>query len=105
MLFVVLLFLAVSSFAQTGNNSKRSVTWKLNNLEKIGGLAVELLGSPQVVKTDRGKAIVFDGVRDGIFIKTNPLAGADKFTIEAIFRPDAGGEKEQRCGVEIRAVV
>lgn len=94
--FVVLLFLAVSSFAQTGNNSKRSVTWKLNNLEKIGGLAVELLGSPQVVKTDRGKAIVFDGVRDGIFIKTNPLAGADKFTIEAIFRPDAGGEKEQR---------
>lgn len=93
---LILLFLAVSGFAQTGNNSKRSVTWKLNNLEKIGGHTVELLGAPQVVKTDRGKAIVFDGVRDGIFIKSNPLAGADKFTIEAIFRPDAGGEKEQR---------
>lgn len=93
---LILLFLAVGGFAQTGNNSKRSVTWKLNDLEKIGGHTVELLGAPQVVKTDRGKAIVFDGVRDGIFIKSNPLAGADKFTIEAIFRPDAGGEKEQR---------
>lgn len=74
----------------------RTVTWKIDNLKSIGGNAVEVLGSPRVVKTDRGKAVAFDGVRDGIFIKVNPLAGADKFTIEAIFRPDTGGEKEQR---------
>jgi hypothetical protein len=68
----------------------------MDNLKTIGGHAVEVLGAPRVVKTDRGKAIVFDGVRDGIFIRNNPLAGADKFTIEAIFRPDEGGAAEQR---------
>lgn len=94
-IFVILCF-AVCGFAQTGESSKRSITWKLNDLKKIGGHAVEALGSPQVVKTDRGKAIQFDGIRDGIFIQNNPLAGAGKFTIEAIFRPDSGGEKEQR---------
>ena len=75
---------------------KLSVTWKIDNLKKIGDHAVEVLGSPKVIKTDRGNAVIFDGVRDGIFIQNNPLAGSDKFTIEAIFRPDAGGEKEQR---------
>lgn len=38
----------------------------------------------------------FDGVDDGIFIETNPLAGAAKFTIEAFFRPDTDGPAEQR---------
>ena len=32
----------------------------------------------------------------GIFIETNPLAGAKAFTIEAWFRPDADGPAEQR---------
>jgi hypothetical protein len=83
---------AVSAAAQP----VRSTTWRTDNLGSIGGHSVELLGSPKVIKTDRGKAIFFDGVRDGIMIDTNPLAGADRFTIEAIFRPDAGGEQEQR---------
>lgn len=94
-IFIILLS-ALFGLAQTRDAPKRSVTWKMDNLKKIGGHAVELLGSPQVVKTERGKAVVFDGVRDGIFIRNNPLTGTDKFTIEAIFRPDAGGEKEQR---------
>ncbi len=93
---IILLFASLGCFTQTPEFPKRTVTWKLNNLKKIGGYAVEVLGAPQVVKTDRGNAIVFDGTRDGIFIQTNPLASANKFTIEAIFRPDAGGAKEQR---------
>ncbi|MFT3743400.1 MAG: LamG domain-containing protein [Pyrinomonadaceae bacterium] len=92
----IILCSAVVGFAQTREMPKTSVTWKLDNLQKIGGNTVEILGSPKVVKTDRGKAIVFDGVRDGIFIQNNPLAGANTFTIEAIFRPDPRGEKEQR---------
>lgn len=94
--FLFLLISALGTFAQTREPSSKSVIWKVDNLKKIGGHAVEVLGSPSVVKTDRGKAVVFDGVRDGIFVQNNPLAGADKFTIEAIFRPDSGGEKEQR---------
>lgn len=92
----MLLVSSISGFAQTPETAKRSVTWKIDNLKKVGGHVVEVLGSPKIEKTDRGNAVVFDGVRDGIFIQNNPLAGADKFTIEAIFRPDAGGEKEQR---------
>lgn len=93
---LLILFSALAGYAQTLELAKQSVTWKVDNLKKIGGHTVEILGAPKVIKTDRGKAVVFDGVRDGIFIQNNPLAGASKFTIEAIFRPDAGGEKEQR---------
>jgi len=78
------------------NCLSQSTTWKLDNLKKIGGHMIEILGQPKVVKTDNGKAIEFDGVDDGIFIETNPLAGAKAFTIEAWFRPDPGGPAEQR---------
>lgn len=74
----------------------QSKTWHLDSLKKIGGHRVEVLGEPKVIKTDKGKAIYFDGVNDGILIDHNPLAGAGTFTVEAIFRPDAGGLAEQR---------
>lgn len=78
------------------NVSSQSVVWKMDSLKKIGGHRVEVLGEPKVIKTDKGKAIYFDGVDDGILIDNNPLAGTGVFTIEAIFRPDAGGSAEQR---------
>ena len=43
-----------------------------------------------------GKAIAFNGKDDAIFVETHPLAGADKFTWEVIFRPDPDGAPEQR---------
>ncbi len=95
-LAILILFSVLCTTGQSLDTSKSAVIWKMDNLKTIGGNAVEVLGAPRVVKTDRGKAIVFDGVRDGIFIRNNPLAGADKFTIEAIFRPDEGGAAEQR---------
>jgi hypothetical protein len=94
--FLILLFAAFPGFSQKTRTPRKSVTWKIDNLVKIGGNAVEVLGNPQIVKTERGKAILFDGVDDGIFIKQNPLEGFKEFTVEAVFRPDAGGGKEQR---------
>lgn len=91
-LWIVIVF---ASFAATATFSQ-STTWKLDNLNKIGGYKIEVLGQPKVIKTDKGKAIEFDGVDDGIFIETNPLAGARSFTIEAFFRPAADGLAEQR---------
>lgn len=73
-----------------------AVVWELKDITKIGGLKTTVLGSPKIIKTDKGKAIEFDGVDDGIFIETNPLAGAKAFTIEAWFRPDSNGPAEQR---------
>lgn len=82
---VLALCLAPAALAQS------SATWKIDNLTKIGGNAVEVLGSPKIVK----KAVEFDGSADGIFLNTNPIEGFSVFTIEAVFRPD-GGNKEQR---------
>ncbi|HVE59924.1 MAG TPA: LamG domain-containing protein [Pyrinomonadaceae bacterium] len=93
---LILLFFAFTSFAQTPKTPKKSVTWKINNLKKIGGNSVEVLGNPQIIKTERGKAVLFDGVDDALFINKNPLAGFPEFTVEAVFRPLAGGAKEQR---------
>jgi hypothetical protein len=82
--FIVMAFVSLT-FAQ-------STTWKINNLQKIGKHKTEILGEPKVVK----KAVEFDGIDDGIFLDTNPIDGFSAFTIEAIFRPDLGGNKEQR---------
>jgi hypothetical protein len=74
----------------------RAVVWKLDNLKKIGGNKVTVIGDPQVVKGPKGKAVQFDGARDGLLLETNPVAGARAFTVEAVIRPDAGGLEEQR---------
>jgi hypothetical protein len=76
--------------------SVASVTWKLDNLKKIGGNPVTVIGNPRVIKTPKGKAVQFDGAHDGLLVGVNPVAGARVFTIEAVIRPDAGGLEEQR---------
>lgn len=72
------------------------VAWEIDNLTKIGGQAPAMIGNPLVIKTGNGKAVMFDGVDDGLVVNANPLAGATAFTLEAIFRPDSGGTTEQR---------
>ena len=99
--FNLLFFVAAvtSGFGQKTaiiKDEKKSVTWKIDNLQKIGGNVVTVLGEPQVISTDKGKALLFDGVDDGVFIEVNPITGWREFTIEAVFRPDAGGTGEQR---------
>src|SRR5215211_6633845 len=74
----------------------RAVTWKVDNLKKIGGNKVAVIGAPQVTKAPKGKALLFDGARDGLLLEVNPVAGARAFTVEAVIRPDAGGPEEQR---------
>src|SRR5215831_5373904 len=69
--------------------------WMFDNLQKINGHNVTVLGHPKVIDSPLGKAIEFNGVDDALFIDTHPLAGAQTFTWEAIFRPD-GGAFEQR---------
>lgn len=93
---LTILLLLLAAHSCFGQEARRSVTWKINEIKQIGGQQVEVLGDPKVVKTDRGRAVHFDGVRDGIFISNNPIMGAETFTIEAVFRPEAGGGVEQR---------
>ena len=93
--FAVLLIVVVSSF---GQKQSKSTTWKVDNVDKIGGQEVTVSGHPQIIEAPGGKAIAFDGVGDSLLLNANPLAGAEAFTLEAVFRPDAGGAKEQRTG-------
>ena len=66
--------------------------WHFDSLTSIGGHAVKVEGSPRVVDG----AVVFDGKRDALFLDVHPLAGAEQWTWEVLFRPDAGGGAEQR---------
>lgn len=72
-----------------------SQTWTFDRLDKIGGHKPTLAGEPRVIDTPLGKAVEFDGVDDALFFDVHPLAGAETFTWEAVFRPD-GGAEEQR---------
>lgn len=73
----------------------KSVTWTFDRLSNIGGHKTDVLGNPVVINSPLGKAVQFDGVDDALFVNHHPLAGAETFTFEAIFRPD-GGQHEQR---------
>ena len=75
--------------------SRRPRFWRFDRLENIGGHKTTVLGQPSVIESVLGKAVLFDGVDDGLFVDRHPLAGAETFTWEAIFRPD-GGATEQR---------
>ena len=69
--------------------------WMFDRLDSIGGHRTTVLGEPRVIDSPLGKAVEFDGKDDALFVDNHPLAGAETFTWEAIFRPD-GGEREQR---------
>ncbi|WP_423605802.1 LamG-like jellyroll fold domain-containing protein [Sphingomonas sp. MS122] len=73
----------------------RAEIWTFDNLKRIGGRDVRVEGAPRVIRSPLGRAVAFDGVRDVLFVDAHPLAGAARFTFEALFRPD-GGAFEQR---------
>ena len=93
--------LAAGVFVWPGNGDAappappESQTWIFDRLDKIGGHKTAVSGEPRVIDTPLGKAVEFDGVDDALFFDVHPLAGAETFTWEAVFRPD-GGAEEQR---------
>ena len=73
-----------------------SELWTFDRIDSIGGHPTTVLGHPRVIDTPAGKAVAFNGVDDALFLDLHPLAGAETFTWEVIFRPDADGKPEQR---------
>lgn len=92
---IVLAYAIATAPGPAAQNAPRQTTWTFDRLDNIGGLPVKVDGNPKVIETPLGKAVQFDGVDDSIYIDQHPLAGAEQFTFEAIFRPD-GGAVEQR---------
>jgi Concanavalin A-like lectin/glucanases superfamily len=70
--------------------------WMFNQTSALGGHAAEVLGHPQIIDTSIGKAVQFNGIDDALFVGVHPLAGAQTWTWEVIFRPDADGAPAQR---------
>lgn len=69
--------------------------WTFASLTRIGGLTPRIEGAPRLIDSPLGTAVAFDGANDVLFLDRHPLAGAARFTFEALFRPD-GGAFEQR---------
>ena len=94
-LFCLLIFLSASYetvFAQD---------WILSEFIENHSHGVHYKGNPKIVDSPYGKAVSFNGQGDGIFLDQMPLSGLRQFTIEAIFKPESGGNFEQRffhCG-------
>ena len=74
----------------------QSVTWLVDNLSRVGGHPVTVIGTPAVVETPLGPAVEFNGATDGLFLETNPLQGLRRFTVEALIQPAVEGPEEQR---------
>lgn len=99
---ILAIALAISALCATSTvllaapRGDKPEVWIFDRTDKIGGMPTTVVGHPKVIKTPLGKAVQFDGSGDALFIPEHPLAGVDKFTFEAIFRPETGGKPEQR---------
>ena len=89
-----LLFLTCAFLAP--QPSPQAEVWTFDRIDQVGGHPTTVLGHPRVIDTPNGKAVEFNGVDDALFVDVHPLAGAEKFTWEVVFRPDPGGKPEQR---------
>jgi hypothetical protein len=94
-LVVVAVVFALSAVAQP-SGSKAAEVWLFNQTSAIGGFTTQVLGHPLVIETPLGKAVQFNGVDDALFVAEHPLAGAETWTWEVIFRPDEDGAAAQR---------
>ena len=70
--------------------------WTFDRLRRVGNYPTSVEGHPRVIDTPIGKAVEFSGINDALFIERHPLADAETFSWEMIFRPDEGGRAEQR---------
>jgi hypothetical protein len=93
---VIRIAIGIAAAALLWCADRRSDVWKFDSITRIGGHAVTAEGHPRVIETPAGKAVEFGGVEDALFLNLHPLAGAETFTWEVIFRPDVGGAAEQR---------
>ncbi|MBN1184948.1 MAG: T9SS type A sorting domain-containing protein [Bacteroidales bacterium] len=77
-----------TQFLFYGELLEQHETFVLDNLVEINGHTVQSFGKPEVVETEIGYGIDFDGTEDGIYILTNPIGSTKYFTIETIIKPN-----------------
>lgn len=68
--------------------------WNLETLENIGGYSTEVVGKPEIIKSQTECYVQFNGNDDALLVKANPLKNTDTFTIEIIFKPDYSADSK-----------
>ena len=97
---ISLNFLSQSGAIGKANRIKNSLLWRMTDVVATNSMT-RILGNPKIVEYKYRRALEFNGVCDGLFLNAMPLANLTEFTIEAIFKPESGGNFEQRffhCG-------
>ncbi|RPH37325.1 hypothetical protein EHM92_02965 [bacterium] len=78
-------------------SSLQGVTeWELGTLDPSAMRGFAKTGDPRPIDSPFGKAVLFDGTGDGLFVESNPLQHLPSFTVEVTFRPDSNGLPAQR---------
>jgi hypothetical protein len=90
--------------------AQQAVTWRFDDVTRIGDAQVTTVGKPRVVDTPFGKAVHFEGhgnnnsgnreagnpAGDALFLAVAPLSGDLSYTFEVMFRPSSEGAPAQR---------
>ncbi len=87
--FSIFFMIAVISLHSQPVNEPASVIWNIDNCSSIGGYPVTVFGNPSVKEFPIGKAMVFDGIDEGLIVQGCPMNKSSEFTVEIIFRPDS----------------
>lgn len=95
--WALLMISSLNLFAQSRPNSaSKTIVWKMDKLNRIGGYKPFVIGNPVIIKDKAGKSLSFNGVNDGLIIQKIPIQGWPKFTIEVLFKPDGDGPAAPR---------
>ena len=63
--------------------------WNVNNIDSIAGFQTAVSGKPEIINSkEYGNVVWFNGIDNSLIVDSNPLEGAESFTIEVIFKPD-----------------
>jgi Concanavalin A-like lectin/glucanases superfamily len=92
-LFVFTL-LAISAWKF--KNDDKTIIWKLNAINRIGGFKLLVLGNPTIKVEENDTSIYFNGINDGLVIPAIPIEGWPEFTIEVLFKPAGDGSTAPR---------
>ena len=93
---LAILTLTASLLRGQSAGAEGAEVWRFNQTSTLGSHPAKVLGHPQVIETPFGEAVQFNGVDDALFVGVHPLAGAETWTWEVIFRPDEDGAAAQR---------
>jgi Concanavalin A-like lectin/glucanases superfamily len=85
------VFALIGIFAWQFNNVDKTITWKLDDIDRIGEFKPTVLGKPVVKVEGNDTSIYFNGINDGLVIPTIPIEGWSSFTIEVLFKPEGDG--------------